>query len=212
VDEVYEADSTVGQEGYRVVLKGLSRDERIRLTKEARAKGVSVERLLGEEDRGEGGGGAKGRVGNEQEREREVRMRGGEVVHELKGMIGMIRRRKGHGMDVDARDAETTADGREEAVSENEAKRAEISQRSRGVEMARAAEAGREVVDSDNSSRAGLMALPPLLSELEDQGEGVSKSVFGGGTDLSHVDELRRALALALPERQSGEPAGLAVE
>jgi hypothetical protein len=205
VDEVYEADSTFGQEGYRVVMRGLSRDERIRLTKDARAKGVSVERLLEEEGRGEGGGGADGGVVNEQEREREVRMRGGEVVHELKGMIGMIRRRKGHGIDVDERSAEEMADGRDDVNMEEEAKTAELSQRSRGVQWARTSEAGREVVDFDRSSTAELVSLPPLSSHLDGQDEGVSKSVFGGGTGLSQVDELRRALALALPERKGGE-------
>jgi hypothetical protein len=205
IDEVYEADSTFGQEGYRVVLKGLSRDERIRLTKEARAKGMSVERLLEEEGRGEGGAGVGGRVGNEQEREREVRMRGGEVVHELKGMIGLIRRRKGHGTDVDERGTEDAADGRDEAAKENEAGRAETSQRSRGVETAWAASASavEQELGSDTSSRAGALASSPArrLREIGSEDEGGGNLVLGGETDPSHVDELRRALAFALPKR-----------
>jgi hypothetical protein len=60
-------------------------------------------------------------------------------------------------------------------------------------------------VDFDRSSTAELVSLPPLSSHLDGQDEGVSKSVFGGGTGLSQVDELRRALALALPERKGGE-------
>lgn len=207
IDEVYEADSTFGQEGYRVVLKGLSRDERIRLTKEARAKGMSVDRLLEEEGRGEGGAGVGGRVGNEQEREREVRMRGGEVVHELKGMIGLIRRRKGHGTDVDERGTEDAADGRDEAAKENEAGRAETSQRSRGVETAWAASASavEQELGSDTSSRAGALASSPArrLREIGSEDEGGGNLVLGGEseTDPSHVDELRRALAFALPMR-----------
>lgn len=61
----------------------LSREERIKLMKEARDKGMTLTELLGQRedpDKGEN---------------RKVLAMGGDVVAELNGMIGMIRRRKG---------------------------------------------------------------------------------------------------------------------
>lgn len=84
LDEVFEATSLPARSD-ETALSGLSRDERIRLMKDARVKGISLSDLLdGEKALGD------------KVAEREVRANGGEVVSELRGMIGMIRRRKGH--------------------------------------------------------------------------------------------------------------------
>jgi hypothetical protein len=65
----------------------LSREERIALTKEARAKGITVAELL---EASKGNGDVNSLV-----KDREAKIRGGAVVDELKGMIGIIRARKG---------------------------------------------------------------------------------------------------------------------
>lgn len=65
----------------------LSREERIALTKEARAKGITVAELL---EVSKGNGDVNSLV-----KDREAKIRGGAVVDELKGMIGIIRARKG---------------------------------------------------------------------------------------------------------------------
>lgn len=84
IEQVFEAIS-VPLRSDKSALSGLSRDERIRLTKEARTKGISLGDLL------EGGKDDKG----PSQVEKAVRMNGNEVVSELRGMIGMIRKRKG---------------------------------------------------------------------------------------------------------------------
>lgn len=64
----------------------LSREDRIRLMKEARDKGMTLGEMLHQRDNGGSG---------ESESARQMMQMGGEVVGELKGMIGIIRRRKG---------------------------------------------------------------------------------------------------------------------
>ena len=82
-EQVYEATVLPTKRG-QSALSVLSRDQRIQLTKEARTKGMSLgDMLVGEMD------------DTDAKKEEETRMRGSEVVGELKGMIGMIRRRKG---------------------------------------------------------------------------------------------------------------------
>lgn len=84
VDEVFEA-SSLPLRSERSALSALSRDERIRLTKEARAKGMTLGDMMDKEN---GTGGV--------DVEKQLKVNGGEVVSELQGMIGMIRRMKGH--------------------------------------------------------------------------------------------------------------------
>lgn len=115
IDAVFEADIESVQLGSdKEVLKGMSKVERIELMKVARERGIG----LGELIRRNGGFNASGPgaegEGEEQGRRREeaeaeeaekrFRFRaqmGGEVVGELKSMIGMIRRRKGVADDGD---------------------------------------------------------------------------------------------------------------
>ncbi|KAL7418587.1 hypothetical protein Q5752_007045 [Cryptotrichosporon argae] len=80
-DEVYEA--TISALDRRSALAGLPRDERIRLAKEARAEGVTVAELV-ERDAA-------------RPRRDDMRRQEGQVVSELKGMMDMIRQRKGVG-------------------------------------------------------------------------------------------------------------------
>ncbi|WVQ84904.1 hypothetical protein IAT38_007067 [Cryptococcus sp. DSM 104549] len=82
-DTVFEGESAPLQTG-KALLSGLSREQRIALMKEARTKGVRVEELLGVETPGADAG----------RREEEVRRKGGEVVDELMGVIGVIRQMK----------------------------------------------------------------------------------------------------------------------
>lgn len=63
----------------------LSREDRIKLMKEARDKGMTLGEMLQRRENGDNG----------KENERQMMQMGGEVVGELKGMIGLIRRRKG---------------------------------------------------------------------------------------------------------------------
>lgn len=65
----------------------LSREERIKLVKEARDKGMTVGDMLNTRD--------QDGMTNGHPNARQVMEMGGKVVGELKGMIGMIRRRKG---------------------------------------------------------------------------------------------------------------------
>ena len=88
VDQVFEADV---DEQVITDKPKMSRGDRIRLVKEARAKGVSVDALL---LRSRSGGSEILRA-EPDGTERTARLRSGEVVEELKGMIGLIRRKKG---------------------------------------------------------------------------------------------------------------------
>lgn len=63
----------------------LSREDRIKLMKEARDKGMTLGEMLNRRENGDSG----------KDNERQMMQMGGEVVGELKGMIGLIRRRKG---------------------------------------------------------------------------------------------------------------------
>ena len=83
IDEIFENDlATVP---FRQT-STLSRDERIKLVREARANG-----LLGT---------VSDPIGKATEDTRRARMNGGDVVEELKGMIGLIRRKKGMGQEA----------------------------------------------------------------------------------------------------------------
>ncbi|KAK4684657.1 hypothetical protein P7C73_g5515, partial [Tremellales sp. Uapishka_1] len=79
IDQVFEATSLPPPR--KSALSGLSREERIRLTKEAREKGVPLGEIMG--------------TNGVKDLEQRSRMAGGEVVDELKGVIGLIRVKKG---------------------------------------------------------------------------------------------------------------------
>ncbi|WWD19515.1 hypothetical protein CI109_103976 [Kwoniella shandongensis] len=84
-DTIFESDSiSLPQSDFKARLGQLSRAERIALMKEAREKGTSVEILL---------------RGDEAvvDTEGEMRKKGGEMVDELRGVIGVIRKMKGEG-------------------------------------------------------------------------------------------------------------------
>ncbi|KAK8853101.1 hypothetical protein IAR55_003802 [Kwoniella newhampshirensis] len=89
-DTVFESVSLIPiQSEHKALLSKLSREERIVLMREARDRGLSVEIL----HRGRNGG----EVNMAEEVDKEMRKKGGEVVDELRGVIGVIRRMKGEG-------------------------------------------------------------------------------------------------------------------
>ena len=81
MDEIFESDLSLAP--FRQA-SNLSREERIKLVKEARANGNLRPTSHGDEN-------------DAAAETREARMNGGDVVEELKGMIGLIRRKKGMG-------------------------------------------------------------------------------------------------------------------
>ena len=86
LDEVFEADL---EEAVQFRAKsGLSREERIQMVKEARAKGVTLNKVLSQIG-GEDGGDGMGREDGE------VQKQGGMVVDELRGLMDLIRAKKG---------------------------------------------------------------------------------------------------------------------
>ncbi|WVW86018.1 hypothetical protein I302_108056 [Kwoniella bestiolae CBS 10118] len=86
-DMIFEGSSDLPISEEKVYLSKLSREERIKLTIQARAQGVSVLDLIRSSSGGE--------AGDRREGMREMRERGGMVVDELRGVIGSIRRMKG---------------------------------------------------------------------------------------------------------------------
>ncbi|WVQ73025.1 hypothetical protein IAR50_002588 [Cryptococcus sp. DSM 104548] len=82
MDVVFEDISAPALSKSKALLNAMSREERIALVKQAREEGVKVEDLLGV-GRGEG-----------ERRAEDMRMKGGEVVNELEGVIDVIRRMK----------------------------------------------------------------------------------------------------------------------
>ncbi|ODO05405.1 hypothetical protein L198_02098 [Cryptococcus wingfieldii CBS 7118] len=82
IDTVFEDISAPALSKSKALLNTMSREERIALVKQARERGVKVEDLLGV------GHGQGEKVGED------VRMRGGEIVNELEGVIDAIRRMK----------------------------------------------------------------------------------------------------------------------
>ena len=96
VDQVYEA-TVLPIRRDQSALSSLNRDQRIRLTKEARGKGMSVGDMLVSE-----------MGGTDAKRDKETRIRGSAVVLELKGMIGMIRRKKGQAEELDTKSVEVS--------------------------------------------------------------------------------------------------------
>jgi hypothetical protein len=114
-DEVFEATLS-GIPPRNPVLAGMTREERIRLTKEARSKGVTLSELL-EGERG---------ISGQDLQDRDMRAAGGMVVDELKGMIGIIRQRKGQMSPEKKRDLEQTqrvTDGEKGAEAADQGRR-----------------------------------------------------------------------------------------
>ncbi|WRT70360.1 uncharacterized protein IL334_007358 [Kwoniella shivajii] len=83
-DMIFEATSLPLSEE-KTLLSTLSREERIKLSKEARGKGISLKDLLGSQS---------GQDGDKMVQE-EMRKKGGLVVDELRNVIGSIRKLKG---------------------------------------------------------------------------------------------------------------------
>jgi len=89
IDVVFEADVDGAKGRER---SGLSREERIKMVKEARSRGLTLNEMLAVTRGGEGeedGGVEGGKNGNE------VLKQGGMVVDELRGMMDLIRAKKG---------------------------------------------------------------------------------------------------------------------
>ncbi|ORY28142.1 hypothetical protein BCR39DRAFT_588833 [Naematelia encephala] len=115
-DILYEATPQLGPS--KTVSKGMSRDERIRLTKQARTKGLTLASMLDVE------GSDKAQIDN-------LRLAGGRVVEELRGMMGLIQMRKTRGgdgwkiaspgmKDVDSTETDEKSDKDDEHVSEKD--------------------------------------------------------------------------------------------
>ncbi|WVQ67135.1 uncharacterized protein L199_005330 [Kwoniella botswanensis] len=84
-DLIFEATSSIPLNEDKVLLSKMSREDRIKLTKQAREKGISVVELLKD----------RNGLGDQKEKDvREMKIRSGQVVDELRGVIGSIRRMK----------------------------------------------------------------------------------------------------------------------
>ncbi|WWC91576.1 uncharacterized protein L201_006522 [Kwoniella dendrophila CBS 6074] len=75
------------------ILSKLTREERIKLSKESREKGISLKQLLNQKSDPD--------TALTEESKRQMKLTGGEVVNELKGIIGSIRRLKEGGDSTD---------------------------------------------------------------------------------------------------------------
>ncbi|WWC94731.1 hypothetical protein V866_001579 [Kwoniella sp. B9012] len=84
-DLIFEATSSLPLNEDKVLLSKMSREDRIKLTKQAREKGISVVELLNAKD---------GQNSEKEKDVREMKIRSGQVVDELRGVIGSIRRMK----------------------------------------------------------------------------------------------------------------------
>ncbi|KAK6909561.1 hypothetical protein I203_103582 [Kwoniella mangroviensis CBS 8507] len=84
-DLIFEATSSIPLNEDKVLLSKMRREDRIKLTKQAREKGISVVELLKD----------RNGLGDQKEKDvREMKIRSGQVVDELRGVIGSIRRMK----------------------------------------------------------------------------------------------------------------------
>ncbi|OCF32216.1 hypothetical protein I316_06130 [Kwoniella heveanensis BCC8398] len=89
-DTIFEGTSLPPLSTEKEVLSQMSREARIKLMKEARDLGLSVTDLMKRQN----GAQSHEELGESMETRREMRMKGGLVVDELRGVIGVIRRMK----------------------------------------------------------------------------------------------------------------------
>ncbi|WWD03501.1 hypothetical protein V865_001553 [Kwoniella europaea PYCC6329] len=84
-DLIFEATSSIPLNEDKVLLSKMSREDRIKLTKEARERGISLVELIKD----------RNGLGDQKEKDvSEMKIRSGQVVDELRGVIGSIRRMK----------------------------------------------------------------------------------------------------------------------